>query len=126
MCLKIIMACLGLQVWRSGLATGSDYHKDLEVVLRHFGGCSGKRGHIMPTSVADPGCLSRIRFLSIPDPGTEFSHPRSRIRIKEFRYFNPKNSFQTLRNMIRFVHPGSRIRILTFYPSRTPDPDPQH
>ncbi len=36
--------------------------------------------------------------------------------------------------MIRVVHPGSRIRILTFYPSRIqgskrhriPDPDPQH
>jgi hypothetical protein len=26
--------------------------------------------------------------------------------------------------MIRFVHPGSRI--LIFYPSRIPDPDPQH
>jgi hypothetical protein len=24
--------------------------------------------------------------------------------------------------MIRVVHPGSRIRILTFYPSRIPDP----
>jgi hypothetical protein len=36
--------------------------------------------------------------------------------------------------MIRVVHPGSRIRMLTFYPSRIqgskrhpiPDPDPQH
>jgi hypothetical protein len=26
--------------------------------------------------------------------------------------------------MIRVVHSGSRIRILTFYPSRIPDPDP--
>jgi hypothetical protein len=26
-------------------------------------------------------------------PGTEFFHPESRIRIKEFKYFNPKNSF---------------------------------
>ncbi len=25
--------------------------------------------------------------------------------------------------MIRVVHPGSRIRMLTFYPSRIPDPD---
>ncbi len=49
------------------------------------------------TSVADPGCLSRIpdptffhpgsriRTVSIPDPG-------SRILIKEFKYFNPKKS----------------------------------
>jgi hypothetical protein len=39
-------------------------------------------------SVADPGCLSRIRLLSILDPN--FFHPWSRICIKEFRYFNPK------------------------------------
>jgi hypothetical protein len=25
--------------------------------------------------------------------------------------------------MIRVVHPGSRIRMLTFYPSRIPDPE---
>jgi hypothetical protein len=24
-------------------------------------------------------------------PGSEFFHPGSRIRIKEFKYFNPKN-----------------------------------
>jgi hypothetical protein len=39
-------------------------------------------------SVADPGCLSWIRLFSIPDPGSEFFP--SRIRIKEFKYFNPK------------------------------------
>jgi hypothetical protein len=38
--------------------------------------------------VADPGCLSRIRLFSIPDPGSEFF--TSRILIKEFKYFNPK------------------------------------
>jgi hypothetical protein len=57
-------------------------------------------------------------------PGSELSP--SRIRIKEFKYFNPKktkkNGFQALENMIRVVHPGSRIRKLTFYPSRIPDP----
>jgi hypothetical protein len=52
---------------------------------------------ILNSSVADPGCLSpipdpnffhlgsRIRTVSIPDPG-------SRIRIKEFMYFNPKKN----------------------------------
>ena len=41
-------------------------------------------------SVADPGCLSRIRLFSIPDPGSELSP--SRILIKEFKYFlHPKN-----------------------------------
>jgi hypothetical protein len=69
-------------------------------------------------SVADPGCLSRIRLFSIPDPN--FFHPVSRIRIKEFKYINPKNGFEALGNMIRVC--SSRIRILTFYPSRIPDP----
>jgi hypothetical protein len=38
-----------------------------------------------PASVADPGCLFRIPEpnSSIPDPGSK----RSRIRIKEFKYF---------------------------------------
>jgi hypothetical protein len=36
-------------------------------------------------SVADPGCLSRI-------PDLTFFHPGSRIRIKEFKYFNPKKT----------------------------------
>jgi hypothetical protein len=69
------------------------------------------------TSVADLGCLSRI-----PDPNC--LHPGYRIRIKEFKYFNPKknNGFQALENMIRVVHPESRIRMLTFYLSRIPDP----
>jgi hypothetical protein len=43
------------------------------------------------SSVADQGCFSRIRIFSIPDP--IFSHPGSTIRIKEFKYFNPKNCF---------------------------------
>jgi hypothetical protein len=67
--------------------------------------------------------------LRIPDvyPGSEFFPSRirifpSRIAIKEFKYFNPKNGFQALGNMIRVAHPGSRIHILTFYPSRIPDP----
>ncbi len=40
-------------------------------------------------SVADPGSLSRIRLFSIP--GSEFFP--SRIRIKEFKYCNPKKLF---------------------------------
>jgi hypothetical protein len=74
----------------------------------------------------------------IPDPGSDFFpsripdpnclHPGSRIRIKEFTYFNSKKWF--LRS--RKYYPGcsSRIRMLTFYPSRIPDsgvkkaPDP--
>jgi hypothetical protein len=89
-------------------------------------------------SVADPGCLSRIPVSNFFHPGSEFFHPVSEffhpgseffhpgswIRIKEIKYFNPKNGFYALGNMIRVVHPGSgsRIRIMTFHPSRIPDP----
>ncbi len=68
----------------------------------------------LSSSVADPGCLSRIRrFPSrIPDPYC--LHPGSRIRIKEFKYFNPKKT--------KKKGCSSRIRMLTFYPSRIPDP----
>jgi hypothetical protein len=44
-------------------------------------------------SVADPGCLSRIRIFSIPDPGSRSEFFQSRISIKEFNNFNPKNDF---------------------------------
>ncbi len=67
---------------------------------------------------ADPGCLSRIPdpTYSIPDPN--FFHPGSRIHIKEFKYFNPKNCILSSRK----YDPGcsSRIRILVFLP--IPDP----
>jgi hypothetical protein len=56
----------------------------------------------------DPLCLS-------PGPGSEFCHPGSRVEknsgsrsaSQEFKYFNPKNFFKALGNMIRVVHPGS-------------------
>jgi hypothetical protein len=53
-----------------------------------------------------------------PDPN--FFHPRSRIRIKENEYFNPKKWFLSSRKWDPDC--SSRIRILTFYPSRIPDP----
>jgi hypothetical protein len=57
----------------------------------------------------------------IPDP--TFFHPGSRIRpVSILTPNNQKNGFLSSRNMIRVVHPGSRIRMLTFYPSRIPDP----
>ncbi len=45
------------------------------------------------SSVADLGCLYRIQdpTFSIPDPN--FFHSGSRIRIQEFKYFNPKKLF---------------------------------
>jgi hypothetical protein len=52
------------------------------------------REEVPNPSVADPGCLSRIRLFSIPDPNC--LHPGSAS----------KNGFETLENMIRVVHPG--------------------
>jgi hypothetical protein len=65
-------------------------------------------------NIPDPNCFpSRI-------PDQDFFHPGSRIRIKEFKYFNPKNFFQDLRNMIQVFIPDPD---LTFYLSRIPDPE---
>ncbi len=81
------------------------------------------------------GAFVTISVAHIPDP--TFFYPSSelspsRIRIEEFKYFNPKNWFLSSRK----YDPGcsSRIRMLTFYPSRIRDPgpgvkkapDPQH
>jgi hypothetical protein len=89
------------------------------------------------TSGADPGCLSRLPDpnFSNPDPEStvkKISDPGSGSASKNLGIFNPKNCFYALGNMIRDVHPGSRIFI--FSPSRIseskrhriPDPDPQH
>jgi hypothetical protein len=56
--------------------------------------------------------MFRIRFFSIPDP--HFFHPRSRIRIKEFKYgFLPQKLFLSSRKY--YLDCSWRIRI--------PDPD---
>ncbi len=59
-----------------------------------------------------------VRIFSIPDPN--FFHPGSRIRIKEFTYFNPNKWFLSFRKYDSGC--SYRIRILTFYPSRIPGP----
>jgi hypothetical protein len=64
-------------------------------------------------SVADPGVY----------PGSEFFPSRIRIRIKEFKYFNPKIVSKVSEvHMFRDVHPGSGFQIwaLIFLP--IPDP----
>jgi hypothetical protein len=81
--------------------------------------------YIYLSNVADPGCLSRIPEpnFSIPDPGSNrfrILDPHPRILVGTVRIFNPKNCYKALGKISRFVHPGSRI--LTFYPSRNPDP----
>jgi hypothetical protein len=86
-----------------------------------------KNNCILCSSVADPGCLSRmgcfpgsqIRFIFHPGSWIRTLFP-SQICIKEFKYFYPEKWFLSSRK----YDPGcsSRIRILTFYPSRIQDP----
>ncbi len=66
------------------------------------------------SSVADPDVYpgSRIRLFSIPDPNC--LHPGSRIRIKEFKYFNPKKPKKWFLSSRKY-DPGCSSRI--------PDPD---
>ncbi len=91
------------------------------------------------SSFADPGCLSQIpdqifsipvpRFWIqifstwIPDPGSKFFSipgPGSRIRIKEFRYFNQKKWFLSSQQ----YDPGFPARIRDLDPDFLPIPDP--
>ncbi len=91
----------------------------------HFRGHSHRlnRYRYIYISVADPGCLSRIPDPTFFHPGPlipylNFFHPGSRIHIKDFEYFNPKNCFLSSRK----YDPVSsfRIRILICLP--IPDP----
>ncbi len=74
------------------------------------------------------GCLSRIPDpnFSIPDSRSHIQGQKdsgSRIRIKEFKYFNPKKLFlrsgSWFFNLSRITDPGVKRH-------RIPDPDPQH
>jgi uncharacterized Zn-finger protein len=67
-------------------------------------------------------CGSRIQIFSIPDPGSVFFHPGSRIHIKALKYFTNKNLFLSSRK----YDLGCSSRIPDpdpeFYPSRILDP----
>jgi hypothetical protein len=67
-----------------------------------------------------PDPRSRIRLFPsrIPNPGSESKN----LSILTPPPPKKKNDLKALENIIRVVHPGSRIRMLTFYPSRIPDP----
>jgi hypothetical protein len=73
-----------------------------------------------------------VSGMFIPDPGSEFFHCRSRIRIriKEFKYFQLQK--RKTKNWILDVHPGSRIWISSILDPdpgcrhRIADPDPPH
>ncbi len=89
-------------------------------------------------SVADPGCLSRIPDPTFFHPGSELSPsriPDPRSSTKNLCILTPKKAkkwFLSSKNMMWVVHPGSRIRMLTFsHPGsriqgskRHPIPDP--
>ncbi len=77
------------------------------------GGCGMFLPRIPDPTFFYPG--SRIRTVSIPDPGSS---------SKNLPQKKQKNGFLALKNMIRVVHPVSRIRMLTFsHPgSRIQDP----
>jgi hypothetical protein len=51
----------------------------------------------MIPSVANPGCLTRISDPTFYYPGSWIRIFPSRIRIKEFKYFNPKKWFLSSR-----------------------------
>jgi hypothetical protein len=67
----------------------------------------------------------------IPDPGSEFFHPGSRVKkiqnpgsgsaSKNLKYFNPK-IVSKLSQLCSGMFIPDRIRILIFYPSRIPAP----
>jgi hypothetical protein len=72
----------------------------MKAVLRIRDVYPGSRIRLFPTRIPDPNCL----------------HPGSRIRIKEFKYFNPKKWFLSSRkydpdpnaDFLPFLDPGSR------------------
>jgi hypothetical protein len=68
-------------------------------------------------------CGSRIQLFPSRIPNPNCLHPGSRIRIKKFTYFNQKKTKKWFLSSRKY-DPGcsSRIRMLTFYPSRIPDP----
>ena len=84
------------------------------------------------SSVADPGCLSRIRIFSIPDPGSRVKKiPGSGSASKNLSILTQKMFLSWVVSSGKY-DPGcsSRIRILNFYQSRIQgskkSPDRQH
>ncbi len=72
-------------------------------------------------SVADPGCLSRIRLFSIPDPNFSIPYPGS--TLKNLSICNPKNCFLSSRKYDTGYSSRIRDPDPDFYPSLIPDPE---
>jgi hypothetical protein len=87
------------------------HHVTRTIRAHYFRKYTSNKTRIRRVSMA----VLRIRHVY---PGSEFFYPGSRIRIKEIKYFYLKKLFLSSRK----YDPGcsSRIRILTFYPSRIP------
>jgi hypothetical protein len=131
--LLLLLLLLVVLLWRGGVRRrllGGTAHIGVVVVAvvrRRGGHCN--RGMLK----SNQRCGS-VMFIPAADPN--FFHPESRIRIKEFKHFNPKHFCEALGNMIRVVHTGSGspIQILIFtHPGsriqrskRHRIPDPQH
>jgi hypothetical protein len=65
-----------------------------------------------------PECQSQVDNLCSEFFSSRIQIFPSRIRAKERKYFNPKNCFLALGNMVRVVHPGSGSWFLTHPGSR--------
>jgi hypothetical protein len=78
-------------------------------------------------NVANLGCVSRIRFFSIPNPGSDFFP--SRIRIKEFLYLTQKLFFKLSEKWSGLFILDPDPDFLTIPDpgvKKAPDPDPGH
>ncbi len=82
------------------LVSANIFHSHLSLLLK-YGPCNDFSNSecrcYIPSSVADPGCLSRIRILSIPDPGSK----RSRIRIRTLLPNPPLKKSQSIVYFVR-------------------------
>ena len=91
----------------------------------------------MRGSVADPGCLSRIRIRTLQKVAKKFIknvnyfifelvQKNMSVSWQKFNYFLPKRlllSFQKIYGWIRNPDPGSRIPDPVLFTFRIPDPD---
>ncbi len=78
---------------------------------------AGSRIRICGLGNSQPYGGSVLRILDFY-PVPNFFYLRSQIRIKECKYFNPKNGFEALGNMIRVVHARSGFRLFNHPGSR--------
>ncbi len=77
--------------------------------------------YTLTCSIADPGCLSRIRLFSIPDPGSELSPYRIPDPHQRIKYFNPKSTEKWFLSSRKY-YPGCSSRIPDPGVKKAPDP----